>query len=60
MGVSRVVVGLGLPIRGSDAEGIPTSSDPGTEYLQFSPVDDPNVVGDMITRNARALMGDAH
>ena len=37
---------------------IPTGSDPGTEYIQFSPADDLNVVSEVITRNAQALMGD--
>ena len=38
---------------------IPTGSEPGTEYIQFSPADDLNVVSEVITRNAQALMGDA-
>jgi hypothetical protein len=38
---------------------IPTGSDPGTEYIQFSPADELNVVSETITRNAHTLMGDA-
>ena len=38
---------------------IPTGSDPGTEYIQFSPADELNVVSETITRNAQTLMGDA-
>jgi hypothetical protein len=38
---------------------IPTASDPGTEYIQFSPVDDLNAVSEVITKNAQALMGNA-
>ena len=38
---------------------IPTGSEPGTEYIQFSPADELNVVSETINRNAQALMGDA-
>jgi hypothetical protein len=34
---------------------IPISSDPGTEYLQFSPADDLQIVSETIMRNAQAM-----
>ena len=34
---------------------IPTSSEPGTEYLQFSPADELQAVSETITRNAQQL-----
>ena len=34
---------------------IPTSSEPGTEYLQFSPADELQVVSETIMRNAQQL-----
>jgi hypothetical protein len=39
--------------------GHPTGSEPGTEYIQFSPAEELNVVSETINRNAQALMGDA-
>ena len=38
---------------------IPTGSDPGTEYIQFSPAEELNVVSEVLTRNAQAMMGSA-
>jgi hypothetical protein len=34
---------------------IPTSSEPGTEYLQFSPADDLEIVSETIKRNAEQM-----
>jgi hypothetical protein len=34
---------------------IPTSSEPGTEYLQFSPTTELDVVSEVLTRNAQEL-----
>lgn len=34
---------------------IPTSSEPGTEYVQFSPADDLQVVSENMTRNMEAM-----
>jgi hypothetical protein len=34
---------------------IPIGSEPGTEYLQFSPADDLQIVSDTIMRNAQAM-----
>ena len=38
---------------------IPTSSEPGTEYLQFSPVDELQVVSETIMRNAQRMADSA-
>jgi quercetin dioxygenase-like cupin family protein len=34
---------------------IPTGSEPGTEYLQFSPADELQIVSETLTRNAQAM-----
>ena len=34
---------------------IPTSSEPGTEYLQFSPAEELDVVSEVLMRNAEAM-----
>src|SRR5262245_151899 len=34
---------------------IPTSSEPGTEYLQFSPAEELDVVSEVLTKNVQAL-----
>lgn len=36
---------------------IPTGSDPGTEYIQFSPAEELDVVSETLTRNVQAMMG---
>ena len=42
---------------------IPIGSEPGTEYLQFSPADEVQIVSETIMRNAQAMQdsgGAAH